>query len=255
VACVTNSTLAFDGLLEYVLKDFGIESPGESRVQRLVALNNFLIERRRAGQRSVLVLDEAQNFSPSTLEEVRLLSNFESPTEKLLQIMLVGQPELKTTLQRAELRQLQQRVGIQCSIRPLTSTEVRDYIRTRLRVAGAPDLNLFTDVAMDRIARYTGGVPRLVNSLCDHCLLIGYADRKRRVERDTVDQAIGYFSDARRARSLGQAVVHALRRPARGWMVGMVAVAFLAGAIALTVRPEASDIVELVRGARELLVK
>ena len=102
VAYIYNSTLPFEEMLEYMLADFGIAKPGESRAQRLFALNNFLIERRRAGQNTVLLIDEAQNLDVPTLEQVRLLSNFESPTEKLLQILLVGQPELKVKLDLGE---------------------------------------------------------------------------------------------------------------------------------------------------------
>lgn len=192
-AFVFSSTLTFDGLLEYILEDYGISKNGGSRAQRLVALNNFLIERRRMGQNTVLILDEAQNLDASTLEDIRLLSNFETPTEKLLQILLVGQPELKAKLQLPELRQLKQRIGLRCSIPPLSPGEVREYIRTRLRIAGARDLRLFTDRAVERLVEYAEGIPRVVNIVCDHCLLIGYADQKRRIERDTVVQAIEYL--------------------------------------------------------------
>src|SRR5262249_26914015 len=173
VAFLTNSTLPFDDVVAYMLEDFGISKAGSSRVERLVALNQFLIERRRAGQNTVLILDEAQNLTPETLEQVRLLSNFETPTDKLLQILLVGQPELKAKLQLPELRQLKQRIGLRCTIRPLTPEEVHEYIRSRLRVAGAADVRLFTDPAVGRIAEYSGGIPRLVNIVADHCLLVG----------------------------------------------------------------------------------
>lgn len=208
VAFIFNSKLLFDGILEYMLEDFGIATGGESRAKRLFALNKFLIERRRAGQSAVLILDEAQNLEPPTLEEVRLLSNFETPREKLLQILLVGQPEIRAKLQLPELRQLMQRIGLRCSIPPLTPEETRDYIRARLRVAGARDLGLFTDRAVSRIAEYTGGIPRLVNIVCDHCLLFGYADQKRRIEPDTVGQATDYLeggeSPGRRAHGVAR---------------------------------------------------
>src|SRR6266852_6195202 len=131
IAFVVNSTLPFDDLLEYVLEDLGIKQKGESRAQRLIALNNFLIERERAGQNTILIVDEAQNLDVATLEQIRLLSNFETPTSKLLQILLVGQPELKARLNLPELRQLKQRVGLRCQIPPLTLEEACAYIRTR----------------------------------------------------------------------------------------------------------------------------
>ena len=197
-AFVFDTTLPFEGLLEYMLEDFGVAKPGESHVQRLIALNNFLIERQRAGQNTVLILDEAQNLDLRALEQIRLLSNFETQTEKLVQILLVGQPELLDTLDRPELRQLKQRIGLRCRILPLTPEQTRDYIRTRLRVAGARDLGLFSDAAIIRIAENSGGIPRLINTLCDHCLLIGYADQVRRIDRRIVEEAIEYLEQGER---------------------------------------------------------
>jgi len=194
-AFVFNSTLSFDGLLEYILEDFGIAQAGESQAQRLVALNNFLIERHRAGQRTILILDEAQNLTLETLEQIRLLSNFETPAAKLLQILLVGQPELRTKLRLPQMRQLQQRIALRFSIGPLSPEETREYVYLRLRVAGARDLGIFTPRAIQRIADYAGGIPRLVNILCDHCLIIGYADQKRRIEPDLVEEACAFLDE------------------------------------------------------------
>ena len=195
VSFVFNSTLPFDGILEYVLEDLGIAKGDESPAQRLIALNNFLIHRQRASQNTVLIVDEAQNLDSFTLEQIRLLSNFETPTHKLLQILLVGQPELKAKLHLPELQQLKQRIGLRCQISPLTREEAREYIRTRLRIAGAQDLSVFTGPAVDRIAAYSDGIPRLINIICDHCLLLGYADQKRRIDRHTVNQAIEYLKE------------------------------------------------------------
>src|SRR6058998_2314507 len=195
ISFVFNSTLPFHGILEYVLADFGIANGGESRAKRLMALNNFLIERERAGQNTVLILDEAQNLDASTLEQIRLLSNFETPTTKLLQILLVGQPELKAKLHLPELGQLTQRIGLRCQIPPLTPKEAREYVRTRLRIAGARDLGLFADPAVDRITEYSDGIPRLINIVCDHSLLFAYADQKRRIDRQIVNQAIRYLEE------------------------------------------------------------
>src|SRR5262245_30726571 len=195
VAFVFSSTLPFDDILEYTLQDLGVPKAGESRAQRLAALNQFLIERERAGQNAALIIDEAQNLSAATLEQIRLLSNFETPTSKLLQILLVGQPELKAKLALSELHQLKQRVALRCQVSPLSPAEGRAYIRTRLRIAGAPDLSLFTDAAVDEIVAYAGGTPRVINVVCDHCLLFGYADQKRRIDRPIVRQAIEYLEE------------------------------------------------------------
>src|SRR5262249_26661410 len=139
-ALVFNSTLSFDGLLEYILEDFGVAKTGDSPAQRLVAFNTFLVERHRAGQRTVLILDEAQNLTPETLEQIRLLSNFETPTAKLLQIVLVGQPELGAKLELPEMRQLQQRIALRFSIGALSAQETPHYIPTRPPLTRAPAL-------------------------------------------------------------------------------------------------------------------
>ena len=228
-AFVFNSTLPFDGILEYMLEDFGVTKAGETRAQRLFALNHFLTERRRAGQNTVLIVDEAQNLDPPTLEQIRLLSNFETPREKLLQIMLVGQPELKARLQLPELRQLKQRIAIRCTIPPLKPEEVREYIRFRLRVAGARDLGLFADRAVLRIAEYAGGIPRIVNMVCDHCLLMGYADQKRRIEPDLVQQAVTYLEDGEQPDADGPIQGAWRRVRALPWAVGALTLAFAGG--------------------------
>jgi len=236
ISFVVTSTLPFDGLLEYVLADLGITKTGESRAQRLIALNHFLIERERAGQNTVLIIDEAQNLDIATLEQIRLLSNFETATHKLMQILLVGQPELKDRLNQPELRQLKQRVGLRCQIPPLTPAEIRGYILTRLRIAGARDLGLFVDSAVDRIAAYSGGIPRLVNIVCDHCLLIGYADNKRRIDRHIVDLAIEYLEEGTRPQSRPRAFGGSKLRLALRWALGTVAVGLASAAAVLAVK-------------------
>ncbi|HEX9145626.1 MAG TPA: AAA family ATPase [Candidatus Binatia bacterium] len=198
VAYIFNSKLPFDALVEYMLRDFGITENLSSVSQRLFALNNFLIERRRAGQNTVLIIDEAQNLDPPALEQVRLLSNFETATEKLLQIFLAGQPELQSKLDLPELRQLKQRISLRCVIRPLTGEETRDYIQHRLRIAGGRRNDIFTDNAINRITRYAGGIPRLVNIVCDHALLFGYAEQRRRIDADTIQQVIAYIEQGER---------------------------------------------------------
>jgi type II secretory pathway predicted ATPase ExeA len=241
-AFVFNSTLPFEGLLEYALEDFGISKAGESHAQRLMALNRFLIERRRAGQNTVLIIDEAQNLLPETLEQVRLLSNFETLNEKLLQVLLVGQPELGERLALPALRQLKQRIALRCRIQPLTVDETAEYIRFRLRIAGARDSGLFTPEAIARITTHAGGIPRIVNALCDHALLIGYADQQRRIDRRVVDDAIRYLEsgEATEPRPARRRPVGAGRVP-RWAVVGGVAAVGLGLALvpALTLWPEA----------------
>jgi general secretion pathway protein A len=198
VAYVHNSALGIEGLLEYVLHDWGVKSTATSHAQRLFELNGFLIEQHRDGLSPVLVIDEAQNLSIETLEAVRLLSNFETTHQKLMQILLVGQPELRDKLATPELRQLKQRIGLRCHIAPLSAEETRLYIRHRLRIAGATDAGIFTDGAIQRIAEYSNGTPRVINIVCDHCLLSGYADSKRRIDRTTAGEAIEYLEEGER---------------------------------------------------------
>ena len=250
IAFVVNSTLPFDELLEYVLEDLGIKQKGESRAQRLIALNNFLIERERAGQNTILIVDEAQNLDVATLEQIRLLSNFETPTSKLLQILLVGQPELKARLNLPELRQLKQRIGLRCQIPPLTLEEACAYIRTRLRIAGGRDLGLFADSAVDRITAYSGGIPRLINTVCDHCLLFGYADQKRRIDRHIVNQAIEYLEEGIRPQKRGRELRGSRARFLVRWSLGALVVTLLSAAAALVLNSNTATL-SLVQAVRQ----
>jgi type II secretory pathway predicted ATPase ExeA len=223
VAFVMNSTLPFDELLEYVLADFGVARTGDTRAQRLIALNRFLIERRRVGVNTVIIIDEAQNLDIQTLEQIRLLSNFEVAGDKLLQIVLAGQPELRVKLQRPELRQLRQRIGMRCTIASLDAAQVEQYIFNQLRVAGARDRHLFSAAAMRKIAQYSQGIPRVVNIVCDHSLLLGYAKQIRRVDADLVQQAIDYLEEGesrvRRLRARTDAVWPRVARYTSGALV------------------------------------
>src|SRR5438093_8026713 len=166
VAYVHNSALGIEGLLEYILHDWGVKSVGASHAQRLFELNEFLIDQHRSGMSPVLVIDEAQNLSIETLEAVRLLSNFETTSQKLLQILLGGQPELRDKLNLPELRQLKQRIGLRCHIAALSPEEARQYIRHRLRIAGPTDAGIFSDAAIQKIQDYSQGTPRVINHLC-----------------------------------------------------------------------------------------
>lgn len=223
VALVSNSTLPFDELLDCMLHDFGIAGVGETRAERLLTLHDFVGRRRQAGQSTIVIFDEAQNLDAATLEQIRLLSNLETTSDKLLQILLVGQPELGAKLALPELQQLRQRVGVRCAIPPLRPEEARDYIRSRLRIAGAKDLGLFTDGAVRRIAGHARGIPRVVNMVCGHCLLLGHEDQTRRIDTDLVERAIRCLEEGelplRTAPRRGVERVRALR-----WALGAVAV-------------------------------
>ena len=189
VAFVFNPTLSGEELLRAISSEFGLETEGKSRAALSDQLNRFLLDRRRAGGRVLLIVDEAQNLDPVTLEEIRLLSNLETSTSKLIQILLFGQPELDVKLESRELRQLRQRISVRWSLVTLSAGETRDYVHHRLRVARGGECELFTDRALREVHRLSGGVPRLVNLLCDRSLLAGFAGSRREIGRDLVSQA------------------------------------------------------------------
>ncbi len=231
VSYVFNPTLPFDDIVEYLLEDLGIAKPEESPAGRLAALNNFLAEREQAGQKTILIIDEAHHLDAATLEQISQLSSRENGPGKLLQVLLVGQPELAARLDRRELRHVKNRISLRCHVSPLDSGETHEYIRGRLNVAGAPDAALFSDRAIKRIAQHSGGIPRLINVLADHCLLFGYVDQKRRIDRSIVDQAIAYLEETLRSPRmvLSRDDAGFLRR--FGWILGVVGVG-LASAVA-----------------------
>jgi general secretion pathway protein A len=158
-----------------LLDEYGVEAECRSKAEYLLTLNAFLIERLGKNLKTVLIIDEAQTLSPEMLEEVRLLSNLETPTSKLLQIILVGQPELVDLLARPELRQLRQRIVLRHHLRPFDERESDAYIDERLALAGYTGKGIFSRSARREIHVVTGGVPRLVNVVCDGALLLGYS--------------------------------------------------------------------------------
>ncbi len=167
--------------------ELGIETRCETKAEYLLTLNRFLIERLEQGEPTpLLIVDEAQNLSPEMLEEVRLLSNLETPTSKLIQIMLVGQPELRELLARSELRQLRQRIALRHNLRPFDETETAEYVAERLKRAGYSGTPLFKKGALREIYHFSGGIPRLINSLCDSALLLGYSRDKRTLDTDAI---------------------------------------------------------------------
>jgi len=163
--------------------ELGIDVECRTKAEYLLALNRSLIERLQNGDPTpLLIVDEAQNLSPEMLEEIRLLSNLETPNSKLIQIMLVGQPELRELLDRSELRQLRQRIALRHDLRPFDDEETARYVGERLRKAGYSGKALFKDSALREIFRFSGGIPRLINSVCDSALLLGYSRDLRRID-------------------------------------------------------------------------
>jgi len=181
-AFIFNPKLEPLDFFKILLEDLGIRPSGHSKADYLLALNDFLIERLEQNQKTLLIIDEAQNLSPEMLEEIRLLSNLETPRSKLIQIMLVGQPELKQMLSRPDLRQLRQRIALRHHLRPFDEPEVREYVEGRLGKAGYTGRRLFRRSAIREIHAVTGGTPRLINSVCDSALLMGYSRDKSAID-------------------------------------------------------------------------
>ena len=188
-AVIRNTHLSAKELIALVLEELEIAyKPGSSKAQLIGRLNEFLVEQLREDNNVVLLIDEAQNLRPAVLEEVRMLSNLETETEKLIQIILMGQPELKSKLWLKELTQLRQRVTLHYHLVPLDEPEMAAYITHRLHVSGANGTPIFTDAAMPAIYHYTQGVPRLINGLCDRALLTGYVNESPCIGPDVIDE-------------------------------------------------------------------
>ena len=190
VAVVLNPKVTASELIATVCDELGIEHPGDdASIKSLIdILNRYLLDAYARGRRTVLIIDEAQNLSASVLEQVRLLTNLETSTQKLLQIILIGQPELREMLARDDMRQLAQRITARYHLEPITCEEAGAYIRHRLQICGS-SRNLFSKRAVNRIHKLSGGIPRLINVLCDRSLLGSYVEGRSEVDRKIVNKA------------------------------------------------------------------
>jgi len=175
-ALILNPVMSSLQLLRAILHELGLDDRGNDRLRLLQNLNEFLLARVHEGRDVVLIIDEAQDLTPAVLEEIRLLSNLETDDRKLLQIVLLGQPELRDTLDRAALRQLRQRITVRYHLKPIDRQETEAYIQHRLAIAGANGRPTFSRPAIRAIHLYSHGVPRLINAVCDKTLLVGYIE-------------------------------------------------------------------------------
>ena len=187
-AFVFNPRLTFTALLRFILSDLGITSSAKDRLKLTEQLNSHLMEQLKKGHTVALLVDEAQALSDEILEELRLLSNLETDRTKLIQIVLMGQPELESKLDQPELRQLKQRVTLRCRLLPLTEDEVGLYIASRVKIAGYEGKELFVPEAVQKITHYSNGIPRLVNVICDNALVIASAASKKQVSAEMIDE-------------------------------------------------------------------
>jgi general secretion pathway protein A len=204
-AYVFNSRLSSLEFLQYVAEDFGLAALGKTKNEVLLDLNKYLIARHEKKLTTVLVVDEAHHLSEEVLEEIRLLTNLETTQEKLLQILLVGQPELDEKLDSFDLRQLKQRIAVRSQLEPLDLQETTNYIQRRLQLAGATSStgDLFPEETIAEVYRHSRGIPRVINTLCENALIGAYARQLRSVPPDIIDEVTADFrlnpADSRRA--------------------------------------------------------
>jgi len=191
LARVFNTRVSSEQLIAMINDDFEIAAKSSDKTELLHNLNEFLIEQYAKGNKPVLIIDEAQNLTPEILEDVRMLSNLETDNAKLLQIILVGQPELRQTLALPGLMQLRQRICFYCHIQPLKQEEVEEYILHRLEIAGNREAVLISPTAIDTIWRYSKGIPRLINIICDFLMLSAFAEETKQIDEEMVRDIVG----------------------------------------------------------------
>lgn len=192
-AYIFNSQLDTTQLFDFMMADFGIPCESRDKSHVLMRLNHWLLQRYRDRKTSVLIVDEAQNLSFEVLEEIRLLTNFETSSEKLLQIVLSGQPELEEKLRDPRLRQLRQRITMRCRTQPLSHEEMSGYINERLRIGGANGTPIFSPEAVEAIYKYSRGIPRVANLLCENSLISSFVDQVKPVPPKVVHEAAHEF--------------------------------------------------------------
>lgn len=194
-AYLFNSRLSSTEFLQYILSDFGLSAAGKNKGELLLDLSRFLVSRGSKKLTTVLILDEAHHLSPDILEEVRLLTNLETAEDKLLQIVLVGQPELEDKLDSVGLRQLKQRIALRARLDPLDLEETRGYIERRLQIAaaGSQVSTLFPEQSIKAVYRHSRGFPRLINTICENALVIAYARQIHSVSPDIIEDVATEF--------------------------------------------------------------
>lgn len=190
VAVLFNTNVSADDLLKQVLREFEVEPSDDDKSANLDKLNTFLIQRYSRGKKPLLVIDEAQNLNLNTLEEVRMLSNLQTDKDSLLQIMLIGQPELRMRIKDPRLAQLAQRIAVSYHLAPLNREETLEYIVHRLKTAGSKRHDIFTREAMELVHEKCKGIPRSINILCDAALVYAYADEQNSVDLGIVEQTV-----------------------------------------------------------------
>ncbi len=191
---VFNPLLSTMEFFQYIMADLGLPYAGRSKTEILLDLNRFLIQRHSRGLITALVVDEAQALRPELLEEIRLLTNLETSQQKLLQIVLLGQPELETLLDSPELRQLKQRIALRCQLLPLDEEQTRSYVLSRLERAGAKSGSpIFSEESLSTLHEYSRGIPRIINNLCENAMVSAYARQQKPVTADIIAEVAADF--------------------------------------------------------------
>ncbi len=228
IVFVFNPGVSFDELLEFICMELGIRTESPKRLHLLDRLNGFLLEQLTAGVNVVVMIDEAQTLEESVLEELRLLSNLETAKEKILQIVLSGQPELEDKLRLPQLRQLRQRIGVRCTLRPMQAGEIGAYVETRLRSAGADRADFFTPVGLRKVWQASKGIPRVINAICDNAMMIAFAEGKQRIDSSVVNEAVRDLHGGDLGMDMRAGVREWLSHPAARYVAAAVlALAFL----------------------------
>jgi len=189
-ALILNPVMSPDELMKAIALEFGLPVNGLDRLDTVAVINQFLLQQVECGKDAVLIIDEAQDLTEELLEQVRLLSNLETDNRKLLQIVLMGQPELRDRLNNPRLRQLRQRITVRYHLLPLSRSEVNQYVQHRIHLCGGNGTPCFTSPALWRVYRYSKGIPRLVNAICDKALLAGFVAQQDRIGFRLVNHAV-----------------------------------------------------------------
>lgn len=190
IGLINNTHIPSSQFIKLVCREFELEVKGIDKAGMVDLFHDYLIEQFAGSKRVVLIIDEAQNLTPKTMEEIRLLSNLESEKHHLIQIILVGQPELRIKLQRSDLQQLVQRVTVHCHLSGLSEDDVKNYIVHRMQIGGAPDSNVFDETAIKAIVENSRGIPRLINIICDTALVYGYADSLKNIDEQIIRDVV-----------------------------------------------------------------
>jgi len=190
IAHLVHSNMSLKDMLRFVFRDYGLEAGDKSKSELLIALQEYLMRLDQKGGNAVLIIDESQNLRSWQLEEIRLLSNIETAKRKLIQIILVGQPELLHLMNSTELRQFKQRVSLHFHLKSLSREESENYIEYRLKVAGYKGKRIFDDGALDEIYNFSEGIPRLINDICDRALIKACVSGQRKLDKKLIRKVL-----------------------------------------------------------------